>query len=205
MELTKLGNFNANAWCPLCSHHKYFNEDCLCLNIWRPKKINKKLLPVMVYLSYFHDNPDLSDLNPSIVVNTTNSIRITLNFRVGPLGFASMPEIYKKGKGTGGANGLLDQITALKFIKKHILNFGGDPDNISLYGSSTGASCICALIVSPLTKNLVKRAIIESGNCIGIWGPHSWEDGYLKTKLLLDKLKITTLSELKKFPLNLIK
>jgi len=94
----------------------------------------------------------------------------------------------------------LDQIKAIKFVKQHISAFGGDPDNISIYGESAGGQSVCTLVVSPLTKGLIKRAIVESGNCIGPWGPNGLKWGYDVSSYTMKQLGVTTLKELRSLP-----
>ena len=73
--------------------------------------------------------------------------------------------------GNGGANGMHDQIVALQWVQRNIAAFGGDPDMVTIFGESSGGSSVCTLVVSPLATKLFKRAIIQSGPCVGRWAP----------------------------------
>lgn len=106
-----------------------------------------------------------------------------MNFRVGLYGFSAFKENIDAGYGTGGSNGILDVITALKWVKRNIAKFGGDPDNVSIVGGSSGGNVACVLTVSPLAKGLFKRSVLAAGGvCIGGWGPNSLEFSLKMTK-----------------------
>ena len=99
-------------------------------------------------------------------------VLVTINYRLGPLGFMNHKELYDEDpdlKSYGGMNGLYDQIIALQWTKQFISDFGGDPDQITIFGESAGGLSVCSLLVSPLTKHMFQRAIVQSGSCIGPW------------------------------------
>lgn len=157
--------------CPQHIHHMDvgpMSEDCLYLNIWAVEE--KKDLPVMVWVHggsftygssmlnlYMGDNLALKDV-----------IVVTLNYRLGVFGFLTN-HVLKKNSSTNssGNYGLLDVVQALKWIKENIHQFGGNPDNVTLFGESSGATSICALLVSNLAKGLFSKAIMQSGGPIG--------------------------------------
>jgi para-nitrobenzyl esterase len=145
------------------------NEDCLYLNIWRPRT---KVADLPVYF-WIHGGanstqlPLLSDTDASILANKANIVVVTANYRLGPMGFFSHPALRsgKKGdeKSDSGNFGLLDLIQALSWVKANIQAFGGDPENVTIAGQSAGGQNVICLIASPLAKNLFHRAISESG------------------------------------------
>ena len=147
-------------------NQKYtYSEDCLFLNIWVNKKtqITDKL-PVIVYI---HGGGftggcghELHFDGPAWPLN--NVIAVTINYRLGPLGFLCF-ESQKKEIGHTGNYGLYDQFTALKWIKNNIESFGGDSNNITIMGQSAGAMSVQQLCMSPLTKEYISKAVMSSG------------------------------------------
>lgn len=139
------------------------NEDCLSLNVYAPGEIPKGGAPVMVFIhggafiaggSSQYDGKRLSEEGNAVVV--------TLNYRLGALGFFSHPDL----PGSGNA-GLQDQQLALQWVKNNIAAFGGNPDNITLFGESAGSASVCVQMVAPGSAGLANRYIMESGTCIG--------------------------------------
>jgi para-nitrobenzyl esterase len=136
------------------------NEDCLNLNIWRPAT-DEKNLPVLVFIHGGSWKTGSGIMyNGATLANKANAVVVTTNYRVGMFGWLNHPAI-KTGNplDDSGNFGTLDLITALKFVKNNIANFGGDPANITTMGQSAGAGNIYSLIVSPLTKDLLHKAI----------------------------------------------
>lgn len=144
-------------------------EDCLYLNIWRPRT-KAGDLPVYFWIHGGGNSiqwPLLSDTDGAILANRSNLVVVTASYRLGPMGFFSHPALRsgKKGdeKNDSGNFGLLDLIQALTWVKANIKAFGGDPENITIAGQSAGGQNVFSLIVSPLAKHLFHRAISESG------------------------------------------
>ncbi|XP_059514384.1 bile salt-activated lipase isoform X2 [Myotis daubentonii] len=153
----------------------YGSEDCLYLNIWVPqgKKEVSRNLPVMIWIyggaflmgsgqganvlkNYLYDGEEIATRGNVIVV--------TFNYRVGPLGFLS----------TGDANlpgnyGLRDQHMAIAWVKRNIAAFGGDPDNITIFGESAGGASVSLQTLTPYNKGLIRRAISQSGVALTSW------------------------------------
>ena len=105
-----------------------------------------------------------SDYNGEILAGKQNVVVVTINYRLGILGFFNIP-----GTTTKGNYGLLDQILALKWVKQHIGNFGGDDRNVTIFGESAGAGSVSLLMLSPLTKGLFSRVIAQSGSALNSW------------------------------------
>jgi len=144
-------------------------EDCLYLNIWRPR-IKAADLPVYFWIHGGANStqlPLLSDTDASFLANKSNMIVVTVNYRLGPMGFFSHPALRtgKKGdeKSDSGNFGLLDLMQALSWVKANIKAFGGDPENVTIAGESAGGQNVISLMASPLAKNLFHRAISQSG------------------------------------------
>jgi carboxylesterase type B len=168
----------------------YTDEDALCVNVWRPKGTTaSSTLPIMVFIygggfvsgsstNAWYDGKNLAQYQDRVVV--------TLNYRVGPLGFWANEGLASETSGTGSANGLLDQVLALKWVNKYGAAFGGDVNNIGLFGESAGALSVCSHLVSPKSAGLFKRAILESGACNGPWGVGGKQEGlHISNKLMM--------------------
>ncbi|XP_022828340.1 esterase B1-like [Spodoptera litura] len=136
------------------------NEDCLFLNVYTPTLTPTTPLPVMFFIHggfYTVGSGNDDQLGPDFLMDY-DVVLVTINFRIGVLGFLSLdiPE-------ASGNVGLKDQVAALVWVKKNIANFGGDPDNVTIFGQSSGASAVTLHLISPLSKGLFKRAIAMSG------------------------------------------
>ena len=105
-----------------------------------------------------------SQYNGEILAAKHDVIIVTINYRLGILGFFNIP-----GTNLSGNRGLLDQILALKWVKQHIGDFGGDANKVTIFGGSTGASSVSLLALSPLTKGLFSRVIAQSGSALNFW------------------------------------
>jgi para-nitrobenzyl esterase len=143
------------------------SEDCLYLNVWTPVKGPDGNLPVMVWIhgGSFNTGAGSLDMYNGKNLAMQNVIVVTVNYRLGPLGFLSHPLLSRESShGVSGNYGLLDQIAALKWVKNNIKAFGGNPDLVTVFGESAGAMSVCDLMVSPLADGLFQRAISESGS-----------------------------------------
>jgi para-nitrobenzyl esterase len=150
------------------------SEDCLYLNVWTAASPGTDPRPVMVF---FHSGGNFAWSGSMPVYDGTNLARkgvvvVTLNFRLGPFGFLTHPELDAESPNhVSGNYGLLDQQAAVRWVKTNIAAFGGDPERITIFGQSAGASDVGYALASPLAKGLFRRAIIESGTVFGIPGP----------------------------------
>jgi para-nitrobenzyl esterase len=147
-------------------------EDCLYLNVFAPHASNAKAkLPVMVWFyggGLF--SGESNDYDGSKLAERGNVIVVTLNFRVGALGFLSVPSL--NGEGHPHVNyGIMDQQAALRWVKQNIANFGGDAGKVTIFGQSGGGTAVMANLQSPTAKGLFQRAINESGTHITIVTP----------------------------------
>jgi para-nitrobenzyl esterase len=148
-----------------------WNEDCLYLNVWTTQLSTNAKLPVIVY---FHGGSNtagysqLTALGPAL--SPLGVVVVSANYRLGPFGFFAHPALTKESEHNSSGNyGLLDQLQALHWVRENILHFGGDPSRITVIGQSAGAVDICLLMASPLAKGLFQRAIMESGDCQGVF------------------------------------
>jgi|APFre7841882724_1041349.scaffolds.fasta_scaffold06499_2 para-nitrobenzyl esterase len=141
-----------------------FSEDCLYLNVWTPQPAASARLPVMVWI-YGGSNRAGWSYEPNYLGERLaargNVVVVTVAYRVGIFGFFGHPELT--GAQAPANFGLLDQIAGLRWVRDNIAQFGGDRDNITVFGESAGASDIGYLVNSPLAQNLFHRAISQSG------------------------------------------
>ncbi|KAM3961914.1 juvenile hormone esterase-like [Aphomia sociella] len=142
------------------------NEDCLFLNVYTKSLQSSAKLPVMVYIhggSFTSGSGDSDFLGPKYLLQH-DVILVTLNYRLELLGFLSLdiPEVP-------GNAGMKDQIAALKWVQNNIAQFGGDPNNVSIFGESAGAAAVSHHLMSPMSKGLFHRVIEQSGTSIDDW------------------------------------
>lgn len=142
------------------------SEDCLYLNIWTPADAKGKRLPVMVWIygGGLQNGSASTPLYAGDKLAQRGVIVVSANYRLGALGFLAHPELTRESaQKVSGNYGLLDQLAALNWVKRNIAAFGGDPDNITVFGQSSGSISISALTTSPLARGLFRRAIGQSG------------------------------------------
>ena len=147
------------------------SEDCLYLNVYAPSSSknklenNNELLPVMVWIHGGGNTTGMpSEYNPEIFVKTENIIFVSMSYRLGFFGWLSHPLIREQSGLNASSNfGLLDQIMAVQWVKNNIQFFGGNPNNITIFGESAGGQDVIALYTSPIAKGLFERAISQSG------------------------------------------
>jgi len=145
------------------------SEDCLYLNVWTGAENSKENRPVFVYIygGAFTSGSGAVPIYDGTEMAKKGLVFITINYRVGTLGFFAHPELTAESPNqTSGNYGLLDQVEALNWVQKNCKAFGGDPNNVTIAGQSAGAFSINYLVASPLTKGLIHRAIAESGGAV---------------------------------------
>ncbi|XP_022647725.1 neuroligin-4, X-linked-like isoform X2 [Varroa destructor] len=143
------------------------SEDCLFLNIYAPAKVarsNVKLPVVMFIHGGDYDWGSGSAFDGTLLASYANIVFVTINFRLGILGFFPAMEHASRAN-----NGLLDQVAALHWIHRNIESFGGNPDDVTIFGHGTGASCVNFLMLYPMAKDLFKRGVMMSGSALSAW------------------------------------
>jgi para-nitrobenzyl esterase len=139
------------------------SEDCLYLNVFRPAKTSAQPLPVMVW---FHGGVMLhgsSTIYPGEALAAQGVIVVTVNFRLGRLGYFAHPALAAEAPDEVRGNyGFMDQRFALQWVQKNIAAFGGDPKQVTIFGESAGGGSVLAHVVSPMSRDLFQRAIIQS-------------------------------------------
>ena len=140
------------------------SEDCLFLNVWTAAGEGDGPQPVMVWihgggLSLGWSNQVGYD---GSAFAARGVVLVSINYRLGPLGYLAHPALSKEAGGESGNYGFLDQIAALQWVNRNIAAFGGDPDNVTIFGESAGGTSVHAVMASPQASGLVHRAIAES-------------------------------------------
>ena len=139
------------------------SEDCLYLNVFTPAGDHARNLPVMVWV---HGGAlrtgESDDYNPAGLVRH-GVVVVTINYRIGALGFLADAALASHPGGPSGDYGLMDQQAALRWVQRNIRGFGGDPGHVTLFGESAGGLSTLAQLVSPGARGLFQRAIVESG------------------------------------------
>ena len=148
------------------------DEDCLYLNVWTPAEKPNKPMPVMVWLhgggfiigqgSYTKEDGQRLAARQDVVV-------VAINYRLGIFGFMAHQALTNEDAEhpTSGNYGIEDQTAALRWVQANIRAFGGDPDNVTIFGQSAGGISVCAQLASPLASGLFHQAVIQSGPCVG--------------------------------------
>ena len=142
------------------------SEDCLLLNIWTQGFDDNKKRPVMVWIhggGFFTGGTTDPLYDGTFFAERGDVVLVSIQYRLGALGWLYLDELGGKEFHCSKNNGLLDQVAALKWVKKNIENFGGDPDNITIFGESVGGSSVSALMVTPAAKGLFNKVIAQSG------------------------------------------
>lgn len=172
-----------NAGARMWVNNTEMSEDCLYLNVWRPSGISNANLPVMVWVyggGYTTGTSTLEVYNGTYLAAKHDVIVVSMQYRLGAFGFLRINprgnrfnrEPVNSTKLALGNMGLKDQLLALEWVQNEIRNFGGDPNEVTVFGESSGAVSVSALWISPKAKTLFKRAIIQSGSIFARWGLH---------------------------------
>ena len=135
------------------------DEDCLSVNVWSPEDAEGAPVMVWIHGGGFMFGTSRLESYWGHELAKKGVVVVTFNYRVGPLGFLAHPEI-----GTGNW-GLMDQQAALRWVQENVSGFGGDADNVTLFGESAGAVSVCTQLVMTGAEGLFHRAIMESGVC----------------------------------------
>jgi para-nitrobenzyl esterase len=150
------------------------DEDCLYLNVWTPAANGAGGLPVMVWIhgGAFMTGTGSDEMYSGEALSQRGVVVVTLNYRLGPLGFLAHPRLSAESpEGVSGNYGLLDQIAGLQWVQRNIAQFGGDPQKVTMFGESAGAESVCLLLVSPLAGGVFRSAIAQSPVMVGSLRP----------------------------------
>jgi para-nitrobenzyl esterase len=141
------------------------SEDCLGLNVWTPAKSPSAKLPVMVWIygGGFQIGATSQSAYDGEALAARGVVLVSINYRLGIFGFMAHPALGQESPhGASGNYGLLDMVAALEWVKRNIGTFGGDPNNVTIFGESAGATAVCLLMVVPQADGLFQKVIAES-------------------------------------------
>jgi para-nitrobenzyl esterase len=141
------------------------DEDCLFLNVWTPQADGGRR-PVLVWIhggGFVIGSGSQLVYDGAALARRGDVVVVTLNYRLGPLGFLYLEELCSEFGGSVGNLGLLDQVAALRFVRDNAAAFGGDPANVTIFGESAGGMCVATLLGMPATRGLFRRAVAQSG------------------------------------------
>ncbi len=182
-----------------------YSEDCLFLNVFTPENAKEgDNLPVLVYIhgggftgGCGHEKHFDGPVWPAHGV-----IGVTLNYRLGPLGFAALPEL-KDEAGVSGNYGLYDQLEALRWVKRNIASFGGDPENVTIMGQSAGAMSVQQHCLSPLSEGLFQKAVMSSGGGVSkVLSASGPEKVYAFWQAMMEKTGCSSLAQFRELPVE---
>lgn len=181
------------------------SEDCLYLNLWTPAASADENLPVMVWLygGAYNEGAGSAPFSEGDNLAEKGVVLVTFNYRVGSLGFLSHPELTAESPDNASGNyALMDAIAALQWVQDNIAAFGGDPENVTIFGESAGAAMNAGLVGSPVANGLFQRAISESGAWmgLGIGQMISRESAEERTMDAARELGAETLADLRALP-----
>ncbi|MBN7815302.1 carboxylesterase/lipase family protein [Algoriphagus pacificus] len=186
------------------------SEDCLYLNVWTDAESPEEKRPVMVWIhgGGFSGGSGTVPLYDGEELAKKGIVVVTINYRLGALGYLAHPELSKESEsGTSGNYGVLDQIAALKWVNKNIAAFGGDPDNVTIAGQSAGSMSVNVLVGSPLAKGLFNKAIAQSGAMFNYDGGRASRNKELAESAglaFMEKMGAASVEELRNMPADSI-
>ena len=166
------------------------SEDCLYLNIWSPG-LDHARRPVMVWIhggAFVTGAGSVGTYNGKHLARRGDVVIVTITYRLGAFGFLNLADASQGALPGHGTEGLADQVAALRWVKENIEAFGGDPDNVTIFGESAGGMSVGALLAAPQAKGLFHKAIAQSGAAdIG----RAKDKSASIARLLLEKMDLT--------------
>lgn len=208
------GTLNATRFGPACIQPRprsgsiYANppdeisEDCLTLNVWKKDSVEKAPVFVWIHGGSLVGGHGGEPIYDGARMAREGVIVVTINYRLGVLGYLAHPELSAESPdGTSGNYGLLDQIEALRWVKQNIAAFGGDPENVTVAGESAGALSILFLMSSPEARGLFHKAILQSAYMVTLPELKTAKHGQLAAEdigvWVASQVKATSVSELR--------
>jgi para-nitrobenzyl esterase len=154
------------------------SEDCLTLNVWTPAAGDGQRRPVLVWIhggGFVFGSGSQAPYDGARLAALGDVVVVTLNYRLGALGFLALPSLADEEGGVCGNFGLLDQIAALHWVRDHAAVFGGDPDQVTIFGESAGGMSVGTLLGTPAARGLFRGAIAQSGAAHNVSTPEQGE------------------------------
>ena len=155
---------------PTENNNSVMSEDCLAVNVWTPR-IDDTKRPVMVFIhggAFVEGSARNTWYDGTALAERGNVVVITLQYRLGALGFLELSKIAGEEYADTGNLGILDQIAALRWVQQNIERFGGDPRNVTIFGESVGATSVGILMALPAARELFQKAILESNSAVRV-------------------------------------
>jgi para-nitrobenzyl esterase len=155
---------------PTENNNSVMAEDCLAVNVWTSKP-DAQRRPVMIFIhggAYIDGSARNTWYDGASLAERGDVVVVTLQYRLGALGFLELSEIGGKDYAQSGNLGILDQIAALGWVRDNIAAFGGDPQNVTIFGESVGATSVSILMVAPAAQGLFQKAILESNSGVRV-------------------------------------
>ncbi|MDQ1124693.1 carboxylesterase/lipase family protein [Microbacterium trichothecenolyticum] len=152
------------------------DEDCLSVNVWSPDATSSAPRPVMVWLhggAYVFGAASQRTYEGASLATTGDVVVVTLNYRLGALGFLDLRDVLTRAEGNGDVDGnlaLRDVLLALRWVQRNIAAFGGDPANVTVFGESAGGGLVTTLMATPSASGLFHRAIAQSSPASSVYG-----------------------------------
>ncbi|MEV7561170.1 carboxylesterase family protein [Streptomyces sp. NPDC089795] len=142
-------------------------EDCLYLDVYRPRTARPGArLPVIVWMhGGAYSQGTGTQFGGRTMADLTQSVVVSINYRLGQLGYLQLPELGRENALHSGSFGLMDQLEALRWTRANIAAFGGNPGSVTISGQSAGSGSVCALLAAPAAAGLFHRAVLQSGPC----------------------------------------
>jgi para-nitrobenzyl esterase len=165
------------------------SEDCLYLNVFRPSTDTQRR-PVLFWIhggGFTVGSAAMSIYDGGHLAERGDVVVVTINYRLGALGYLYLGAHGGERMNASANLGQLDQIAALRWVRDNIANFGGDPNNVTIFGESAGSMAVCTLLVTPAAKGLFHRAVAQSGAALKLARA---QDAAKVTQALLDDLGI---------------
>lgn len=149
------------------------SENCLYLDVYRPRDARPGAhLPVIFWMhGGGYSQGTGTQFGGRTMADLTHTVVVTINYRLGQLGYLALPELARQNSLRSGSWGLMDQIAALRWTSRNIAAFGGAPGNITISGQSAGSGSVCSMLASPQAAGLFARAILQSGPCTLLASP----------------------------------
>lgn len=177
------------------------SEDCLYLNVWVPQKLRlrhkgseppvseKGGMPILVWIyggGYMSGTATLDVYDADLMAATSSVIVASMQYRVGAFGFLYLNKHFGNSEEAPGNMGLWDQALALRWLRDNAAAFGGDPDSITIFGESAGGGSVSLHLISPVTRGLVRRGILQSGTLNAPWSFMTGEKAHEVGRVLVD-------------------
>ena len=184
------------------------SEDCLFLNVYAPADTNaKSKLPVMFWIhgGGYVAGASSEPRHNGDFLPTKGVVLVTINYRLGVFGFLAAADLAREADGAAGNYGLMDMVAARQWVKANIKNFGGDAENVTIFGESAGSSAVSTLMASPQAVGLFHKAIGESGSALsGDLSSGTLEEREAKDAEWMASLGVKSLQELRALPTQTI-